>query len=425
MLIFGLAFVFWGAIADAIASPVICRSDNTSCEVTFDNFLLGIDNVHSTEKCRQLCLNNENCKYLTYYEAGSFPLQEICYLFNACKKTVHCEKCVSETFDCQETCGSNSVGPINDSNLIDIVPHVQTEQECKKSCLLNEECKYYTYFLQDDPESSEICFLLAELLEPQEKCESCLSGPGLCSTTSTSITPSTSSTPAPTTSSKNGCALNINGNLHDHFMFDATWNSDNNHSMSIECYGKSTCECEFRAFLVGGGGDYGNTNGVGAGSGYLNYINEKLSLSSQVAQVQVGRFGQASIITFANGLNYTAKPGQDTSGYSGGDGYSGGGAFCNTDFDDCTRTSFNGGTNGGDGEGSSNHISHGKGTGEDVQRYELDNWTISAGEGGKGLVDSGRWYHGGGGGGAVDVDSVGNLSWKNGLPGVVLIEFST
>ena len=83
--------------------------------------------------------------------------------------------------------------------------------------------------------------------------------------------------------------------------------------MSIECYGKSTCECEFRAFLVGGGGDYGRTDLVGAGSGYLNYINEKLSLSSQVAQVQVGRFGQPSIITFANGLNYTAKPGQNTS----------------------------------------------------------------------------------------------------------------
>ena len=174
MLIFGLAFIFGGTIADAIASPVLCKSDNTSCEVTFDNFLLGIDNVHSTEKCRQLCFNNENCKYLTFYEAGSFPLQEICYLFNACEKTVDCEKCISETFDCQDTCGSNSVGPINGSNLIDMVPHVQTEQECKKSCLLNEECKYYTYFLQDDPESSEMCFLLTKLLEPQEKVDDSL-----------------------------------------------------------------------------------------------------------------------------------------------------------------------------------------------------------------------------------------------------------
>ena len=233
-------------------------------------------------------------------------------------------------------------------------------------------------------------------------------------------------------------------------MFDETWISNNN-SMSIECYGKSTCECEFRAFLVGGGGDYGRTDLVGAGSGYLNYINEKLSLSSQVAQVQVGRFGQPSIITFANGLNYTAMPGQNTQWdgnfVKGGDGYSGGGAHCYSGYDDCTRTSFNGGTNGGDGEGSSDavreyHYSHGKGTGEDVQRYELDNWTISAGEGGKGAVRDGDYYGGGGGGVLINGDGPEREStavgqgygggsayadsgyWKNGLPGVVLIEFS-
>ena len=127
-----LAFISFLAVTGAAESPVTCISDNTSCEVTDENFIDGIEDVHNVEQCRQLCISNEKCKYLTYYEAGRFPMEEFCYLFSTCETTVPCEKCVSETFDCHETCSSNTLGPINSSNFIDLVPHVQTEKDCKR-----------------------------------------------------------------------------------------------------------------------------------------------------------------------------------------------------------------------------------------------------------------------------------------------------
>ena len=236
-----LAFISLLAVTGATESPVTCISDNTSCEVTDENFIDGINDIYSVEQCHQLCMNNENCKFLTYYEAGSFPIEEFCYLFSPCETTLPCEKCVSETFNCQETCSSNSLGPINNSNFIDLVPHVQTENDCKKLWVSTKNCQYYTYFLKEDSENSKNCFLLTALLDPQERCQSCLSGPGFCQTTSTSINPSAISTSTPSTtsttlasstlttisttpSSTGNCFLNISGEIVDHKLFNHTWN---------------------------------------------------------------------------------------------------------------------------------------------------------------------------------------------------------
>ena len=48
-----------------------------------------------------------------------------------------------------------------------------------------------TYFLKEDSENSKNCFLLTDLLNPQDECMNCMSGPAFCPNTSTSINPST------------------------------------------------------------------------------------------------------------------------------------------------------------------------------------------------------------------------------------------
>ena len=366
-----LAFISLLAVTGATESPVTCISDNTLCEVTDENFIDGINDIHSVEQCRQLCLNNENCKFLIYYEAGSFPMEEFCYLFSTCETTLPCEKCVSETFDCQETCSSKTLGPINNSNFIDLVPHVQTEQDCKKLCVSNKNCQHYTYFLKEDSENSKNCFLLTALLDPQEKCQSCMSGPGFCQTTSTSINPSTISTATPSTtsttwtttpttisttpSSTGNCFLNISGEIVDHKLFNYTWNPSQDILVGCKDYDDNACNCELRHFLVGGGGDRDYV-GCGAGSGYHNYeiypiiwVNTIFGTTVEVsAQIAVGNYGQASNITLRYESPYnvdftdiTAHPGQDaTYDYhldkqQGGNGYSGGGGFCDK-YNDCS-----------------------------------------------------------------------------------------
>ena len=147
------------------------------------------------------------------------------------------------------------------------------------------------------------------------------------------------------------------------------------------------CNCEVRAFMVGGGGDHDYT-GCGAGSGYHNYTSWGMwTLTRSIARIAVGNYGQASNFT-RYGETYTALPGQDaTYDYHadkqhGGNGYSGGGGFCDK-YNDCSGNSFNGGANGSDGEGSSSDGTFGHGSGEDLSQYKLANSQLSPGEGGQ------------------------------------------
>ena len=100
----------------------------------------------------------------------------------------------------------------------------------------------------------------------------------------------------------------------------------------------------------------------------------------------------------------TVSPGQD--GYfskedslqRGGDGFSGGGGYCHQPDGDCVE-SYSGGTEGGNGHGSSSVGTFGYGTGEDLGKYRMNRFTISPGGGGG--WRRGEWQYGGGGGGVV------------------------
>ena len=113
--------------------------------------------------------------------------------------------------------------------------------------------------------------------------------------------------------------------------------------------------------MVGGGGQQSDL--CGGGSGYLNYTVQPLENLSYKISVAAGGERQSSTISI-NGITITASPGQDAysvpnfqfSHYYGGNGYSGGGGYCNHyDLAQCSGN-LNGGSNGSNGEGPSTPV---------------------------------------------------------------------
>ena len=165
-------------------SPVTCATDNIACDALDDNFLDSIGGVATIAECRQLCYDNAGCLFLTFYSRDSFPFQETCNLFSSCEEIHPCTECVSETRDCYQVCGTNVVGVIDENNLASFVG-VETEAECRNHCRATNNCSYYTYFLEEDP-NSQLCIALSHLIEPLQPCDTCLTGPLECGDTSKS-----------------------------------------------------------------------------------------------------------------------------------------------------------------------------------------------------------------------------------------------
>ena len=101
-----------------------------------------------------------------------------------------------------------------------------------------------------------------------------------------------------------------------------------------------------------------------------------------------------------------AEAGQNGIG-NGGNGFSGGGGFCNEYFFDCPQL-CDGGSAGSNGRGLEDGVENGgNGTGEDIGLYHLEHWKITPGMGGKETPDGTPKLHCGGGGGGVLVNGVG------------------
>merc|ERR1711892_304491 len=173
--------LLWGLIhqaAGATESPVTCHSNNTACEA-HQNELDTVGGVLSIEDCRLLCYDNTDWGFITYFGVDSFPLREICQLFLSCDMVQPCSKCVSETRECYQTCGTNYSGVI-DENLLEAITDVGQEVDCQFLCQANTECIFYTYFFATDVTSPLLCFLLSGIEEPIETCENCVTGPADC-----------------------------------------------------------------------------------------------------------------------------------------------------------------------------------------------------------------------------------------------------
>ena len=187
--------------------------------------------------------------------------------------------------------------------------------------------------------------------------------------------------------------------------------------------------CQLRVLAIGGGGE-GNSGG--GESGYIQFHSETFTADTFIS-LTVGDPSQSSSFT-VNGQAVTAAPGYDyvSNSYQGADGYSGGGGSGSPGCD--------GGTDGHDGEDCA--YGGGRGSGDDVTTYKMDNFVLTPGAGGKYFYDSIDGYNYGGGGGGVMVNGQGpqrdsdnqgegygggggrhySRGTYDGLPGVILME---
>ena len=401
-----------GQVARVRDSPVTCSDEGIQCEVISDNVIDAVLNIDTLMECRQLCLDDANCQFISYFDDNAAPLPHFCQLFNSCESVAPCSDCVSENMQCFDTCGSSVVGDLIEAT--DVLPNVESEAACQQSCSRSSACSYYTYFTTEDAAYPGFCFLLARLRGPVTSCASCYTGPRQCD---------------------NECSLDNAFQWGDHRDGVMLTNTSDTEVIWVNGY-----KCELTYLLVGGGHDSaGHGYMAGGGSGYLEY-GSKLVSAGTVLTGQVGAQQQASELTLSSGDTLTAPPGQDSPDGAlgrGGDGFSGGGGNGGLD-----RYRYGqggrGGSNGGDGHGGfegTEYESHngGSGSGEDVSLYTFTSWTLAPGAGGS---NNGG---GGGGGGGVLVNGEGPersvyqgqgfggggngySGYGDGLQGVILLE---
>ena len=388
------------SIANGFQSPPACSAEGIECDYDENSLIDSVSQVYSEEECRQICEDQLECAYITYFNASANPYSNICLTFKTCEYQVSCTNCVTQNMDCFRTCGANVVGHM-DENIIDMLANINTELDCKTICSETDKCSFYTYHLEEDPLYHQLCVLLTDLLPPIEPSDSTSTGPADCYSSE--------------------CSFDVNGDRLMSLMV-----TEDQVDITVNVSGL----CEITILAVGGGG---RGHGQGGGSGYLQY--QKIWLSSGITSLHAtaGAYsGASSSVTF-NGISIVANPGQEGElDNDGGAGYCGGGDY-HLDSDN----GYSGGYDGSDGGGSLG----GSGTHEDISEYVFTTWKLTPGGGGS-PVACGSGNQCGGGGGGVMVDGSGpNTTYpsgkgkgygggsgsgnKSGLPGLVLLEISS
>ena len=57
-----------------------------------------------------------------------------------------------------------------DENVLEEIPAVESESECRENCRQKSNCSFFTFFQKDDP-NSQTCVLLSHLMEPLQQCD--------------------------------------------------------------------------------------------------------------------------------------------------------------------------------------------------------------------------------------------------------------
>ena len=66
------------------------------------------------------------------------------------------------------------------NNVIEFIPGVTIESDCKYHCKNNFRCAFYTYYGQESPQFSNVCVLLTNFQPPLVKCQSCVTSLSDC-----------------------------------------------------------------------------------------------------------------------------------------------------------------------------------------------------------------------------------------------------
>ena len=63
---------------------------------------------------------------------------------------------------------------------MDSITNLSSELDCINECRKSAGCNFYTFYLEDDPNSGG-CILLSSIIDPLEECPNCVTGPVECS----------------------------------------------------------------------------------------------------------------------------------------------------------------------------------------------------------------------------------------------------
>ena len=231
--------------ADTSASPVTCTSTGVACEHSEDNLIDTVVNVRSAKECRQVCEDQEDCRFISYFDDFATQIPNICRTFQTCERVVECQNCISQNINCfnrEWPCGTNIIGSMNET-IGEIVDGVLSELECKQLCSENEECSWYTFFFSFDELNHDTCVLQTDLHLPIETSSSAFSGPNDCS--------------------NDFCSLVLRGENHKSLKFTE---DESGIIVYVPPWVDRSCHLRVLAVGSGGDGDYG-----GGGSGYLDY----------------------------------------------------------------------------------------------------------------------------------------------------------
>ena len=86
--------------ASASGAPVPCSREGAECEVREGNLIDAVMHVMTIEECRQMCLDQESCHFISYTGDSSAPSPHLCQLFSSCDTTISCSGCVTENMAC-------------------------------------------------------------------------------------------------------------------------------------------------------------------------------------------------------------------------------------------------------------------------------------------------------------------------------------
>ena len=361
--------------------PFICSTGSYECQDTSGQIDI-VTNVPSIGECRQLCLDNDLCQFITYYFSDGFPGSKMCILLQGCESLTKCTNCESQNMDCF-TMGpiAKVVGTLGD-NVLDAIQNVHSAVDCKKKCSNEPNCGWFTYFLENDKLFPNVCFLQTEVLGPTSECEECLAGP-----------------------TDEECFILYEGEKHQSLMLTDHINN------RVFGFGSDTCQLKTFAVGAGGTGEHG-----GGGSGYFNSLTVSIpSGFVEAIYVYVGQNQFSESEVRIDHETCQADYGKNANGYRGGDGYSGGGgAFYSGDNADQM-----GGSNGSNGSG----YKGGHGTNASLTSHQFFDFELSPGRGG-----SGSDYFecaGGGGGVLVNGDTMDKDMEEVDVMGMDILELSS
>ena len=94
-------------------SPVTCSTEGVECDKIGDNLIDAVTHVPSLEECRQLCLDDANCSFISYFDDTASPVSHLCQMFTTCDNIINCSNCVSENMACYILCSSNVVAHLS------------------------------------------------------------------------------------------------------------------------------------------------------------------------------------------------------------------------------------------------------------------------------------------------------------------------